>query len=85
VDEMKNYSNWKSVIAWGRYQELTDEHDRYFAMKVFIDKMLRLKISETATHPEPDGKNEHPRQGDYIKPVIYRIVLTEKTGRFENN
>ncbi|MEK7224785.1 MAG: pyridoxamine 5'-phosphate oxidase family protein, partial [Bacteroidota bacterium] len=29
VDEMKSFTRWKSVIVWGRYQELTDERDRY--------------------------------------------------------
>jgi uncharacterized protein len=33
VDEMKDLRNWKSVILWGEYQELTNERDRYPAMK----------------------------------------------------
>lgn len=84
VDEMKNFTNWKSVIAWGQYQELTDERERYLAMKMFVDRMMRLKISETAVPPEISEKRVHPRSPGIIKPVIYRIVLTEKTGRFEN-
>jgi len=85
VDEMKSFTNWKSVIAWGQYQEITDEHDRYYAMKIFVDRMLRLKISETAIPPEIAGKRVHPRLPGNSKPVIYRIVITEKTGRFEND
>jgi nitroimidazol reductase NimA-like FMN-containing flavoprotein (pyridoxamine 5'-phosphate oxidase superfamily) len=85
VDEMKNFTNWKSVIAWGRYQELTDERERYLAMKMFVDRMMRLKISETAIPPEISEKRVHPRSPGNIKPVIYRILLTEKTGRFENS
>jgi len=26
----------------------------------------------------------HPRSPGNIKPIVYRIVITEKTGRFEN-
>jgi nitroimidazol reductase NimA-like FMN-containing flavoprotein (pyridoxamine 5'-phosphate oxidase superfamily) len=85
VDEMKSFTNWKSVIAWGEYQELAEERERYEAMKLFVDRMLHMKISETATAPELSGNRVHPRSPGMIKPVIYRIVLVEKTGRFEND
>ena len=84
VDEMKSFTRWKSVIVWGRYQELTDERDRFNAMKLFVDRMMHMKISETAIPPEMAEKRVHPRSPGFIKPVIYRIVITEKTGRFEN-
>src|SRR5207248_2772551 len=48
VDEMLNFTNWKSVIIWGQYQELSNERDRYSAMKEFTDRMMNLKISSTA-------------------------------------
>ena len=85
VDEMKSFTDWKSVIAWGTYQELTNERERYYAMKLFVDRMMRMKISETAVPPEISEQRVHPRSPGNIKPVIYRIVLTEKTGRYENN
>lgn len=83
VDEIKNYTEWKSVIAQGVYEELTDEGERYDAMKLFVEKTLRLKVSETAIPPEVSEKRIHPRSPGNIKMIIYRIVLTEKTGRFE--
>ncbi len=82
VDEVINNKNWKSVIAWGTYQEITGERERYDAMKLFVDRMLKLKISTTA-HP-PELQAERLRISNHsIKPVIYRILLSEKTGRFE--
>jgi uncharacterized protein len=85
VDEMKNYTNWKSVIAWGQYQELTDERERYEAIKLFVDRMMYMKISETAIPPELSGNRVHPRSPGNIRPVIYRIVISEMTGRFEKD
>ena len=85
VDEMKSLTNWKSVIAWGEYQELTMERDRYYAMKLFVDKMMHVKIGERAISTGITEKGVHPFLKENIKPIIYRIVITEKTGRFEND
>lgn len=85
VDEMKNLTHWKSIIAWGEYQELTDERDRYYAMKLFVDRMMHLKISETAIPPELSDFRVHRRSPGNIKPVIYRIVINEISGRYEND
>jgi len=85
VDEIKNMTNWKSVIIWGEYQELTEERDRYAAMKLFVDRTIRMKISETAIPPEISGQRLHPRSPGNIKPVVYRIVIEEMTGRFEKD
>ncbi len=84
VDEMKSFTNWKSVIVWGEYQELAEERDRYSAMKLFVDRMIHMKISETATPPEVSAERVHPRSPGNIKPIVYRIVIEEKTGRYEN-
>lgn len=83
VEEIENYNNWKSVIAWGEYQELIEERDRYQAMKYFVDRMMYMKVSESAIPPELSDNRVHPRSPGSIKPVIYRIVISEKTGRYE--
>ncbi len=84
VDNMKSFTNWKSVIAWGEYQELQDERDRYYAMKLFVDKMMHTKVSATAVVQVASEKNVHPHSTGNIKPIVYRIVIAEKTGRYEN-
>ena len=84
VDEMKSFTDWKSVIVWGEYQELAEERDRYSAMKLFVDRMIHMKISETAAPPEISAERVHPRSPGNIKPIVYRIVIEEKTGRYEN-
>jgi uncharacterized protein len=84
VDEMKSFTCWKSVIVWGEYQELAEERDRYNAMKLFVDKMMHMKISETAAPPEISAERVHPHSTGNIKPIVYRIVIEEKTGRYEN-
>ena len=85
VDEMKDLRNWKSVILWGEYQELTNERDRYAAMKLFVEKTMHMKISETAIPPETSEQRVHPRSPGNIKPIVYRIVISEITGRYEKD
>jgi uncharacterized protein len=85
VDTMESFTKWKSVIAWGEYQEITDESARYYAMKEFVDRMMHIKISATATPPEINQERIHPVRHGGVNPIIYRIVLSEKTGRFEND
>jgi nitroimidazol reductase NimA-like FMN-containing flavoprotein (pyridoxamine 5'-phosphate oxidase superfamily) len=84
IDELKSFTDWKSVIAWGEYQELIDEKEKYHAMQLFVDRMMHMKISETARPPEISGKRVHPRSPGIIKPVVFRILISEKTGRFES-
>ena len=85
VDEMKSYTNWKSVIAWGNYLELTDERDRYAAMKLFVERLMHMKMSETAIPPETTESRVHPRSAEHLRPIIFRIILGEKTGRYERD
>jgi len=82
VDEVKSNTSWKSVITWGTYREITGERERLDAMKVFVNRMLKLKISTTAHPPEMAEERIHEMHGS-VKPVIYRILLSEKTGRYE--
>ncbi|HEY0272626.1 MAG TPA: pyridoxamine 5'-phosphate oxidase family protein [Chitinophaga sp.] len=81
VDEMQDQANWRSVIAWGTYEEVTNERERYYAMKFLVSRLMHLQISETARLPE-EAQHAPARPGD-PKPIVYRIRLGERTGRFE--
>ena len=54
------------------------------ALKLFVDRMMHSKISKTAMPPDLVAKKVHPNVPEHFKPVIYRIVITEKSGRYEN-
>ena len=85
VDEMQSLTNWRSVIVWGEYQELTEERERYYAMKLFVDKGLHLKISDAVIPSELNKLPMLPPLPGNNRPVIYRIVITERTGKFERD
>ena len=83
VDDMKNMANWKSVIAWGDYEELHEKAERDKGLQILVDRVLPILSSET-THLFPHW----PFPGndfDTIKGIVFRIRLNKKTGRYEEN
>ena len=79
VDRMYNPANWRSVIAWGEYQELKDG-DAAAAIETLVARFRPMMTSVTAS---PGHTHATPADVGRSKAVIYRIHLTEKSGRYE--
>ncbi|QJB30463.1 pyridoxamine 5'-phosphate oxidase family protein [Chitinophaga oryzae] len=84
VDEITGLTNWRSVICWGDYEEIVNSRERYYAMKFLVGRLSHLKVSETAgverMHEEMAKQHILPNTAG---PVVYRIRIHEKTGRYE--
>jgi hypothetical protein len=83
VDRMENMANWQSAIVWGRFEELRGTAAAH-AMGLLMDRLLPLIPSETsgAAHgTEPSAVHRADVAGRHA--VVYKIVIREKTGRFE--
>jgi len=81
VDDLENMSNWRSVIAWGKFEELKTPEQRIEGMGILMDTVMPFMTGETTiSHSLRDSpqKSIEAMQG-----VVYRIELTEKTGRYE--
>lgn len=81
VDSMTDMANWQSVVVCGLFEELKGE-EAEAARKELFDRVLPLMTSATV-HPHEHGVSAHIEEGTRIKPVMYRIVIKEKSGRFE--
>ena len=83
VDELKDIGNWKSVIAQGIFEELTDPADRKAGLEKLVNRILPMVTSPTMhlSHESPFS----PIDIDKIKGIVFRIRLNEKTGRSEIN
>lgn len=81
IDTMKDMADWRSVIIWGTYEELTDEKDRNKGLEKLMSRVLPDVASETVKFtgewPFPSTDYAH------IEGVVYRILVTKKTGRSE--
>lgn len=83
VDRVRDMGNWRSVIATGRFEELSGG-DALPAMDVLIQRFVAI---ERPDQPHPsyvfrDSEAESPLT-DGREIVIFRIRLAEKSGRFE--
>lgn len=82
VDRVENLANWQSVIAWGRFEELQGE-EAAAAMHTLVARMLPLMSHEAnvPSHGMPHGAHAADTAGH--RASLFRIVLDERTGRFE--
>jgi nitroimidazol reductase NimA-like FMN-containing flavoprotein (pyridoxamine 5'-phosphate oxidase superfamily) len=81
VDVMMDMGNWQSVILWGLFEELQDqeaETGRAFLYNSVLDLMTAASV-----HLHEHGSNNGTDESNRIKQVAFRILVTEKMGRFE--
>jgi uncharacterized protein len=82
IDKMDDLSNWRSVIAWGYFEELRGaEADR--AMAHLIARMAPRAAAPESSYSPKDLTRQYRAQTEGLRAVIFRIRLGEKTGRFE--
>jgi nitroimidazol reductase NimA-like FMN-containing flavoprotein (pyridoxamine 5'-phosphate oxidase superfamily) len=72
VDDIRGIDDWRSVIAWGTYEELWGR-----ALEPAAG-LLRERFAAV-----PSSASAHPRLHELDRLVVYRLRLTTKTGRFE--
>jgi nitroimidazol reductase NimA-like FMN-containing flavoprotein (pyridoxamine 5'-phosphate oxidase superfamily) len=84
VEDTQDISNWKTVIAWGRFEELQETALREHAIDMLNKRVLPMLNSETMRlspfWPFVNKEDTHALPG-----VVYRIKLEEKTGRYEKS
>lgn len=83
VENFTNMANWKSVIAWGVFEEMTKEEERKQALQNLLDRHAPLAPSETLklNAEWPFTTNDL----NSITGIVFRIHLQKKTGRFETH
>jgi len=83
VDKLHDMANWQSVVAHGRFEELTDPVLRQEALQKLHERILPVISSET-THLSPDWPFA-PAELNKIHGVTFRIRLEAKSGRYEKS
>lgn len=83
ADAITSLQNWESVICWGKFEEITDMLEREHAMQKIINRVMPL-MQGAAAQPSHGFTRDASEVGDEVELILYRIILTKKTGRFES-
>lgn len=86
TDEVDNLANWRSVILWGTYEELSGA-ERDEGLALLVERLAPLAGGDT-TPPEPHdgpdvGSTRHFLDRSSRHGVVFRLRVSEMTGRFE--
>jgi len=84
ADAITDLQNWESVICWGKFEEITDMLEREKTMQKIINKTMPLMRGEDA-QPSHGFTNSASDIGNEVELILYKIILSKKTGRFEKN
>lgn len=83
VDIVADIYNWQSVIVYGRFEELVGEKSNE-ARDILFTRVLPLMTSSSIHHHEHAvGISQEISDENRIKPVMFKIRINEKTGRFD--
>lgn len=74
VEDIVSPAHWRTVLVHGTFEELIDEAARDAAMAAIVGQGKQPLVPSTAPYIEGPERI-----------VIYRIVITEVTGRFEQD
>ena len=81
VDVMSGMTNWQSVIITGTFCELKGKKaDK--AREYLFEHVMPLMTS-SSIHSHEHEVDDEVDDSNRVKPVMYRIKIKEKSGRFE--
>jgi len=83
VDDIKDLTNWQSVIAWGKFEEITDMNKKQQVLKT-LDNRIGSRIIDDSVTPEHGFVDQESEVGTTVELIIYKIIVSKKTGRFED-
>jgi nitroimidazol reductase NimA-like FMN-containing flavoprotein (pyridoxamine 5'-phosphate oxidase superfamily) len=81
VDHVENLANWQSVIAQGKYEELTGKKAED-AMQMLVNRVHPYVTSDTSV-PRHGLDRPHSAIDPHIQMVVFRIKINDVTGRYE--
>ncbi|SDG43191.1 hypothetical protein SAMN05421827_106200 [Pedobacter terrae] len=81
ADQIRDTFNWKSVVCWGKFEEITDISEKQNVLQGIIHRMMPL--TNTPSEQPSHGTGKTDAHDDEI--IVFKIVLNLKTGRFEVN
>ena len=74
ADDIRDFFNWRSVVAFGAFEEITDENERTVIFQKLFETFQKLTPVEAMKHSSIESEET----------VLFRIRLRHITGREES-
>ncbi|MDP9080232.1 MAG: pyridoxamine 5'-phosphate oxidase family protein [Bacteroidota bacterium] len=84
VDDIKSIFNWQSVILWGTFEEITVLREKEEIMQKLIDRVIPF-LKNDDDHPSHGITPNASDVGNDVELILYKIIISKKTGRFEKH
>lgn len=84
VEHIHSVFHWQTVIAKGTFEEITDIEEKQQAMQGIIHRIMPF-VTNPEGHPSHGITEKDSDVGTKVELIVYRIKLSEKSGRFEQN
>lgn len=82
VEQINSISSWKTVVGWGRFEELKGS-DAKKGIHLLVNKVRTLLNNDNHPHMKFLHNLSHSA-GSESDAIIYRIRISECTGKFED-
>ena len=82
VDVMTDMRHWQSVQVRGKFEELKDK-EAIEKQHYLLNHVMPI-MTGSEVHTDQHAAAGEIEDDNRVKPVMYRIKIREKTGRFEN-
>lgn len=82
VEDITSMAEWKTAIAWGKFEELTEPEARAAALRILSSRVIPGASSETLRFS--DDWPFSPTDINSIQGIVYRIKIQDRSGRFEH-
>jgi len=82
VEDIKEITNWQSVIAWGKFVEIIATDEKQHIMQKLINRVTPYIIDDSVP-PSHGFVDEESDICSTVELIIYKIIVSKKTGRFE--
>lgn len=83
VENIKDITNWQTVIAWGKFEEITEMAEKQKVLQKLKDRIIPFMIDDSVTR-EHGFVDKESDIGTTVELIIYKIIVHKKTGRFED-
>jgi nitroimidazol reductase NimA-like FMN-containing flavoprotein (pyridoxamine 5'-phosphate oxidase superfamily) len=84
VEDVKNGNDWRSVICFGTFEEITETKEKRDIQFLLAEQYAHISMNENKAPVSPLIDDLHSHTTDDVKKsVIYRINIKKTTGREE--